>query len=117
MALSVNNLPTRAGDGSDVGLIPGSGRYQFIHSFYVNKFYTHECFSLYTEYIGGLQRKLSAEEWMLLNCGVGEDLRVPWTARKSNQSVHTKGNQFWVFIRKSDVEGETPIFWPPDAKG
>ena len=45
MALSVNNLPTRAGEGSDVGLIPGSGRYQFIHSFYVNKFYTHECFS------------------------------------------------------------------------
>ena len=24
---------------------------------------------------------------MLLNCGVGEDLRVPWTARRSNQSV------------------------------
>ena len=23
---------------------------------------------------------------MLLNCGAGEDLRVPWTARKSNQS-------------------------------
>lgn len=51
VALSVNNLPTRAGDGSDVGLIPGvRRRYQFIHSFYVNKFYTHECFSLYTEY-------------------------------------------------------------------
>ena len=24
---------------------------------------------------------------MILNCGVGEDLRVPWTARRSNQSV------------------------------
>ena len=24
---------------------------------------------------------------MLLNCGVGEDLRVPWTARGSNQSI------------------------------
>ena len=24
---------------------------------------------------------------MLLNCGVGEDLRVPWTARRSNQSI------------------------------
>ena len=24
---------------------------------------------------------------MLLKCGVGEDLRVPWTARRSNQSV------------------------------
>ena len=34
----------------------------------------------------GLQRKLSAEELMLLNCGVEEDLRVPWTAR-SNQSI------------------------------
>ena len=30
-----------------------------------------------------------AERWrmMLLNCGVGEDLRVPWTARRSNQSI------------------------------
>ena len=30
---------------------------------------------------------LSTEELMLLNCGVGEDLRVPWTARRSNQSI------------------------------
>ena len=31
---------------------------------------------------------LSAKESMVLNCGVGEDaLRVPWTARKSNQSI------------------------------
>ena len=27
------------------------------------------------------------EELMLLNCGVGEDSRVPWTARRSNQSI------------------------------
>ena len=27
---------------------------------------------------------------MLLNCGVGEDLRVPWTARRSNQSILTE---------------------------
>ena len=24
---------------------------------------------------------------MLLKCGVGEELRVPWTARRSNQSI------------------------------
>ena len=35
----------------------------------------------------GLYGSLSTEELMLLNCGVGEDLRVPWTARKSNQSI------------------------------
>ena len=33
------------------------------------------------------KRKLSSKELMLLNCGVGEDLRVPWTARRSNQSI------------------------------
>ena len=35
----------------------------------------------------GLQRKLSTKELMLLNYRVGEDSRVPWTTRKSNQSV------------------------------
>ena len=35
----------------------------------------------------GLWRKLSTKERMLLNCGVGEDLRVPWKARRSNQSI------------------------------
>ena len=35
----------------------------------------------------GLQRKLRAEELMLLNCGVGKLLRVPWTARRFNQSI------------------------------
>ena len=30
---------------------------------------------------------LSAEELMLLNCDVGEDSRVPWTAGRSNQSI------------------------------
>ena len=35
----------------------------------------------------GLWRKLSAKELMLLKYGVGEDLRVPWTARRSNQSI------------------------------
>src|SRR5574340_1239590 len=32
-------------------------------------------------------RKLSAEELGLLNCGVGEDLRLPWTARRFSQSI------------------------------
>ena len=36
----------------------------------------------------GVLRTLSAEELMLLNCGVGEDsLRIRWTARRSNQSI------------------------------
>ena len=31
--------------------------------------------------------KFRAKEFMLLNCDVGELLRVPWTARRSNQSI------------------------------
>ena len=41
-------------------------------------------------------------------------LRVPWT--KEIQPVHPKGNQSWVFIGRTDVETETPIFWPLDVK-
>ena len=35
---------------------------------------------------------------------------------KEIQPVHPKGNQSWIFIGKTDVEVETPILWPPDAK-
>ena len=37
-------------------------------------------------------------------------LRVPWTARRSNQS------QSWVFTGRTDVKAETPILWPPHVK-
>ena len=35
---------------------------------------------------------------------------------KEIQPVHPKGNQFWVFIGRTDAEAETPILWLPDAK-
>ena len=35
---------------------------------------------------------------------------------KEIQPVHPKGHQSWVFIGSTDVEAETPILWPPDAK-
>ena len=35
---------------------------------------------------------------------------------KEIQPVHLKGEQSWVFIARTDIEAETPILWPPDAK-
>ena len=35
---------------------------------------------------------------------------------KEIQPVHPEGNQSWVFIGRTDVEAETPILWPPNAK-
>jgi len=35
---------------------------------------------------------------------------------KEIQPVHSKGDQSWVFIGRTDVEAEIPILWPPDGK-
>ena len=35
---------------------------------------------------------------------------------KEIQPVHSKGDQSWVFIGRTDVDVETPILWPPDVK-
>ena len=35
---------------------------------------------------------------------------------KEVQPVHSKGDQSWVFIGRTDAEAETPILWPPHAK-
>ena len=40
-------------------------------------------------------------------------LRVPWTARRSNQSVL---KEIIIFIGRTDAEAEAPVLWPPDAK-
>ena len=35
---------------------------------------------------------------------------------KEIQPVHSKGNQSWVFIGRTDAKAETPIVWPPHVK-
>ena len=42
-------------------------------------------------------------------------LRVPWTARRSNQSILKEISPGCSFGR-TDTEAETPILWPPHAK-
>ena len=35
---------------------------------------------------------------------------------KEIQPIYPKGDQYWVFIGRTDVEAETPILWPPYSK-
>ena len=35
---------------------------------------------------------------------------------KEIQPVHSKGDQSWLFIGRTDAKAETPILWPPHAK-
>ena len=32
------------------------------------------------------------------------------------QPAHPKGNESWIFIRRTDAEAEAPVLWPPDVK-
>ena len=58
-----------------------------------------------------LWRKLSAEELMLLNCGVGED---SWESL--GLQVHSEGDQPWVFFERNNAKAEAPVLWPPHAE-
>ena len=35
---------------------------------------------------------------------------------KEIKPVNPQGNQFWIFIGRTNAETEAPILWPPDAK-
>ena len=50
---------------------------------------------------------------MLSNSGAGEDSRVLWKARRSNQSILKKINP--EYSGRTDAEAEAPILWPPDV--
>ena len=52
---------------------------------------------------------------MLLSCGVGEG---SWESLGlyGDQTINPKGNQSWIFIRRTNAEAEAPIHWPPDEK-
>ena len=52
-------------------------------------------------------RRIDAFElWCWRRC-----LRIPWTARRSNQSILKE-----IFIGRTDIEAEAPILWPLDVK-
>ena len=62
----------------------------------------------------GPERMLSAEEQMLLNCGFEQTHGSPLD--KEIKPINPKGNQSWIFIRRTDAETEAAILWPPDEK-
>ena len=59
------------------------------------------------------------ESWVLKNwCWtvvLEKTLQSPLDC-KEIKPVNPKGNWSWIFIGRTDVEAETPILWPPDAK-
>ena len=62
------------------------------------------------------------ESWELKNCCfwtvvLEKSLESPLHCKEIlKESVHSKGNQSWISIGRTDAEAETLILWPPDAK-
>ena len=66
----------------------------------------------------GLWRKQSTKELMLLNYGVGGLLRVPWTAKRSNQSLLKEispGCSLVGLMLKLKLQYFGHLMWRPDS--
>ena len=61
------------------------------------------------------KESLAQKNWCFWTVVLEKMLKSPLDS-KEIQPVNPKGDQSWVFIRRTDVEAETPILWPPDVK-
>ena len=79
----------------------------------------------------GPYRRLNAKELMLSNRGVGKDSRIPWTARRSNQSILKEINSeyslkelilklklqyFGHIMRRADSLGKIPMLGKTEGR-
>ena len=55
------------------------------------------------------------KNWCFWTVVLEKTLESPLDCREI-KLVSSKGNQSWIFIRRTDAAAETPILWPPDAK-
>ena len=53
--------------------------------------------------------------WCCQTVVLEKTLETPLDSKEINP-VHPKGNQYWIFIWRTNAEAETPILWPPNEK-
>ena len=63
----------------------------------------------------GLWRGLAPKNWCFWTVVLEKTLESPLDC-KEIQPVHSKGDQSWVFIGRTDAKAGTPILWPPHMK-
>ena len=61
-----------------------------------------------------IQILITPKNWCFGTAVLEKTLESPLEC-KEIQPVHTKGDQSWVFMGRTDVEADTPIRWPPDV--
>ena len=58
--------------------------------------------------------KLNIQKTKIMASGPITSWKVPWTARRSNQSILKEISP--GFFGRTDAKAETPILWPPHVK-
>ena len=87
--------------------------------YFANKGLSHQCYGFPSSHVWMLELNYK-ESWVLKNwcfqtVVLERTLESPLDC-KEIQPVYPKGNQFWIFIGRTDAEAEPLILWLPDAK-
>ena len=56
-----------------------------------------------------------AQNWWFWTVVLEKTLESPLDY-KEIQPVHSKGDQSWMFVGRTDAEAEAPVLWPPNVK-
>ena len=62
-----------------------------------------------------IEKSWAQKNWCFWTVVLEKTLESPLDC-KEIQPVHSEGGQSWVFVGRTDVEAETPVLWPPEAK-
>ena len=87
--------------------------------YFVNKSLSSQCYGFSSGHVWmwELEHKEGwvPKNWCFWTVVLEKTLESPLDS-KAIKPVNPKGNQSWVFIERTDIEAETPVLWPPDAK-
>ena len=88
--------------------------------YFVNKGPSSQSYGFSSGHVWMWELDYKKESWALKNwcfwtVVLEKTLESPLDC-KEIKPVHSKGNQSWIFIGRTDAEVETPILWPPDVK-
>ena len=88
--------------------------------YFANKDLSRQSYGFSSSHLWMWELDYKKTSWALKNwcfwTVVVEKTRASPLDFNETQPVHTKGNQSWMFIRRTDAEVEAPVLWPPDGK-
>ena len=87
--------------------------------YFTNKSFSSQSYAFSNSHVWMLEldhkESWAPKNWCFWTMVLEKTLESPLDS-KDIQTVHTKGNQFWLFIGRTDAIVAAPMHWPPDGK-